>query len=169
MVNNYTPRKKVFESAYSRYAASCFCIGDVINFDKKGFFASEAYKHLQPELKADVTDMVEASVAGDAIIAVANVSINPFDGQDQYAPSTITIAYCLGGGRWYGQRTIPGTLCEFMSVQNNGVNQVSTIPANAKRNFDEKNGTSIKELNDEEVKKAFTKGYIDTTYNPTGK
>lgn len=169
MVKNYTPRKKVFESYYSRYAAGCFCQGDVVSFDKKGLFASEAFKSLQPQLKEQLTDMVEAQVAGDAVIGVANVSINTLTAADQFEPSTLTLAYCLGGGRWYNQLTIPGTLCEFISIVNNGVNQVSTIPDKAKINFDEKNGTSIKELNDKEVSKAFNKGYIDTTYNPIGK
>lgn len=169
MVKNYTPRKKVFESYYSRYAAGCFCQGDVIIFDKKKLYASDAYKSLQPQLKDALTDMVEAQVAGDAIIGVANVSINPFNAQDQYAPSTITIAYCLGGGRWYNQITIPGTLCEFISIVNNGVNQVSTIPDKCKRNFDETNGTDIKELDVDKVSKEYDKGYIDTTYNPIGK
>lgn len=169
MVKNYTPRKKVFESYYSRYVAGCFCQGDVVTFDKSKMFASEGFKHLQPDLKQALTDMVEAQVNGDAVIGVANVSINTLTAQDQYEPSTLTLAYCLGGGRWYNQITIPGSLAEFISVVKNGVNQVSTIPANAKRNFDEKNGTSIKELDDKEIAKAFSKGFVDTTYNPIGK
>lgn len=169
MGKNFTSRKKIFESYYSRYAAGCFCQGDIVSFDKKGLYASQAFKSLQPQLKEQLTDMVEAQTSGDAIIGVANVSINPYTAQDQYEPSTITLAYCLGGGRWYNQICIPGTLCEFISIENNGINQVSTIPDKAKVNFDEKNGVSIEELDNKEISKAFNKGFIDTAYNPTGK
>lgn len=168
MVKNYTPRKKVFESYYSRYAAGCFCQGDVVTFDKK-LYTHDAYKSLQPDLKSALTDMIEAQLAGDAVIGVANVSLDNITAQDQFAPSTITLAYSLGGGRWYNQITIPGTLCEFISLVKNGINQVSTIPANCKTNFDEKNGVSIEELNDGEIAKAFTKGFVDTTYDPLSK
>lgn len=143
--------KTVYESYYSRYTAALFTKGDVIEFDK-AILNDEAFKAMPEEMRLRVTDMVEAQQAGDAIIAIANVGLNPFVA-DQYEPSSLTLAYSQGGGMYYGQTTVSGSLGKYMKIIN-GVESI--LPKNAiKRD----NISSRRAVDMETLKQAFRSGY----------
>lgn len=155
------PFKNLFEHYMSRYTAGCFCVGDTLEFDKK-ILNDPCFKQLQPEMAAKVKDMVEAQTNGDAIIMVANVSLNPLDA-DTATPSTITIAYSLGGGRYYDPVTIPGHLLAHVKRIDNGVNLPSTVPANMKVNYDEKFSKTAQPADLEKFEKNRTQGHVTST------
>ena len=152
---------KVFEHYMSRYTAGCFCVGDTIEFNKK-IFSDDCYKGLQLDLQQKVKDMVDAQIAGDAIIMVADVSINPLDYNNDH-PSTITIAYSLGGGRYYDAVTVPGCLLAHMKRIENGVNLPNLIPADKKINYDEKFSKTAQELDLNKIEKNRTQGHVTST------
>jgi hypothetical protein len=106
--------------------------------------------------------MVDAQIAGDAIIMVANVSIEPLDADNAH-PSTITIAYSLGGGRYYDPVTIPGHLLAHMKRIDNGVNLPDTVPAKFKVNYDEKFSKTAQPLDLEKGEKIRTQGHVTST------
>lgn len=155
------PFKTVFEHYMSRYTAGCFAVGDTIEFNKK-ILSDSCFKSLQPDLQQKVADMVEAQIAGDAIIMVANVSIEPLDADNAH-PSTITIAYSLGGGRYYDPVTIPGHLLAHMKRIDNGVNLPDTVPAKFKVNYDEKFSKTAQPLDLEKGEKMRTQGHVTST------
>lgn len=155
------PFKNLFEHYMSRYTAGCFCVGDTIEFNKK-IFSDQCFKALQPDLQAKVKDMIDAQIAGDAIIMVSNVSIEPLSADNAH-PSTITIAYSLGGGRYYDPVTIPGHLLAHMKRIDNGVNLPSTIPANMKVNYDEKFSKTAQPADLEKFEKNRTQGHVTST------
>lgn len=103
---------QVYESYFSRYTAGLFGMGDVVEFDK-AILNDPMYKALAPDMQSAVQQMVEASLAGDAIIAVAKTDLDQRL-QDQFEPATITIAYSQGGGMYFGHCTIPGSLGKYM-------------------------------------------------------
>jgi hypothetical protein len=117
---------------------------------------------LQPDLQQKVRDMVESQIAGDSIIMVANVSMEPL-AADNAHPSTITIAYSLGGGRYYDPVTVPGHLRAHMKRIENGVNLPDLIPANKKINYDEKFEKTAKELDLKKIEKNRTQGHVSST------
>lgn len=151
----------VFEHYMSRYSAGCFTTGDTIEFDKK-ILSDPCFKTLQPDLQQKVTDMVEAQIAGDAIIMVANVSLEPLH-DEQAHPSTITIAYSLGGGRYYDPVTVPGHLLAHMKRIENGVNLPNTVPAKFKINYDEKFSKTAQPLDLEKIEKNRSQGHVSST------
>jgi hypothetical protein len=155
------PFKNLFEHYMSRYTAGCFCVGDTIEFDKK-ILNDPCFKQLQPEMASKVKDMVEAQIAGDAIIMVANVSLEPLH-DEQAHPSTITIAYSLGGGRYYDPVTVPGHLLAHMKRIENGVNLPNTVPAKFKVNYDEKFSKTAQPLDLEKVEKNRSQGHVSST------
>lgn len=165
-INKVTMHKRnsfstVFEHYMSRYSAGCFTVGDTIEFDKK-ILNDPVFKGLQPDLQLKVKDMVDAQVAGDAIIMVANVSIEPLNADNAH-PSTITIAYSLGGGRYYDPVTIPGHLLAHMKRIDNGVNLPDTVPAKFKINYDEKFSKTAQPLDLEKGEKMRTQGHVTST------
>lgn len=103
---------QVYESYFSRYTAGLFGMGDVVEFDK-AILNDPMYKALAPDMQSAVQQMVEASLAGDAIIAIAKTDLDQRL-QDQFEPATITIAYSQGGGMYFGHCTIPGSLGKYM-------------------------------------------------------
>jgi hypothetical protein len=161
MMYKSEPFNNLWEHYMSRYTAGCFNAGDTIEFNKK-IFSDEAYKNLQPDLAQKLKDMVDAQIAGDAIIMVTNVSIEPLHDQQAH-PSTISIAYSLGGGRWYDEICIPGHLLAHMKRIENGANQASTIPANKKINYDEKFSKTAFELDLKDGEKKRTQGHVTST------
>lgn len=151
----------VFEHYMSRYSAGCFTVGDTIEFNKK-IFSDECFKSLQPDLQQKVADMVEAQIAGDAIIMVANVSLEPLH-DEQAHPSTLTIAYSLGGGRYYDPVTVPGHLLAHMKRIENGVNLTNLIPNKFKINYDEKFSKVAQPLDLEKSEKLRSQGHVTST------
>lgn len=158
MMYKSEPFNNLWEHYMSRYTAGCFNAGDTIEFNKK-IFSDEAFKNLQPDLLQKLKDMVDAQIAGDAIIMVTNVTVQPL--QDQQAhPSTISIAYSLGGGRWYDEIAIPGHLLAHMKRIENGVNQVNTIPAKMVINYNEKFPKTAQPLDLKKGEKLRTQGHV---------
>lgn len=155
------PFKNLWEHYMSRYTAGCFNVGDTIEFDKK-ILNDECFKALQPDLQQKVRDMVEAQVAGDAIIMVTNVSMESLHDQQAH-PSTISIAYSLGGGRWYDEVTVPGHLLAHMKRIDNGVNLVNTIPPNRKINYDERFSKTAFPADLKTAEKQRTQGHVNST------
>ena len=153
--------KTVFEHYMSRYTAGCFSVGDTIEFDKK-ILNDPTFKGLQPDLQQKVADMVDAQVAGDAIIMVANVSIEPLQADNAH-PSTITIAYSLGGGRYYDPVTVPGHLLAHMKRIENGVNLPDMVPSKFKINYDEKFSKTAQPLDLEKIEKNREQGHVTST------
>ena len=153
--------KTVFEHYMSRYTAGCFATGDTIEFNKK-ILSDPCFKSLQPDLQQKVADMVEAQTAGDAIIMVANVSIEPLQA-DNVHPSTITIAYSLGGGRYYDPVTVPGHLLAHMKRIENGVNLTNLVPDKFKINYDEKFSKTAQPVDLEKIEKSRTQGHVTST------
>lgn len=155
------PFNNLWEHYMSRYTAGCFCVGDTIEFNKK-IFSDECFKGLQPDLQQKMKDMVDAQIAGDAIIMVANVSMEPL-AADNAHPSTITIAYSLGGGRYYDPITVPGHLLAHMKRIENGVNLPDLVPANRKVNYDERFSKTAFELDLKDGEKKRTQGHVTST------
>jgi hypothetical protein len=155
------PFKAVFEHYMSRYTAGCFTVGDTIEFNKK-ILNDPCFKDLQPDLQQKLADMVESQTSGDSIIMVANVSLEPLHA-DNVHPSTITIAYSLGGGRYYDPIAIPGGLLTYLKRIDNGVNLPNLVPAKFKINYDEKFSKTAQPLDLEKMSKANKKGSVDST------
>lgn len=158
MSGDYTSFNTVFESYYSRYSAGRFAPGDVIKINRSAMIKSETFKSLNKEIKDKLTDMADMSAKGDAVIMVNNVAVSALDTYDIAEPSTITIGYSQGGGRITNLITVSGSLGEFFERVENGVNQVSTIPANAVRNFDDTNNVSVATLDMTKQAKEHAKG-----------
>ena len=144
---------KVYESYFSRYTAGLFGPGDVVEFDK-GLLSDPMFKNLAPDMQSAVQSMVEASIAGDAIVAVTKTNIDPRL-QDNYEAATITIAYSQGGGMYYGQVTIPGSLGKYMKRT---TDVYSVIPKRAIKVHD---GGVRQPVDMEKVKQAFKSGKVE--------
>lgn len=143
--------KTVYESYFSRYTAALFTKGDVVTFDKK-ILSDDAFLAMPEEMQMRVKDMVEAQLAGDAIIAIANVGLAA-PATDQYEASSLTLAYSQGGGMYYGQTTVSGSLGKYMKV----ISGVETlIPKNAIKPATASNRT---EVDIDSVRQAFRAGY----------
>jgi hypothetical protein len=151
----------LFEHYMSRYTAGCFCVGDTIEFNKK-ILSDSTFKALQPDLQQKVEEMVNAQIAGDAIIMVANVSIEPLSADNAH-PSTVTIAYSLGGGRYYDPVTVPGHLLAHMKRIENGVNLTNLIPNKFKINYDEKFSKRVQPLDVKKAEKEYSQGHVSST------
>lgn len=156
---NFTSFNKVYESYYSRYTAGCFCQGDVIKFtNKSDIFNSEPFKNLQPDLQDAFREMVESQVAGDSIIVVTEVCLNPLYASN-YEPSTMTIAYSQGGGRVFNPITIPGTLAKFIALVKDDVNLPNRVPQSAIVNYQEKYNKVRKPVDLKKLEKEKNRGY----------
>lgn len=144
--------KTVYESFYSRYTAALFTKGDVIEFDK-AILNDEIFKNMPEDMQLRVKEMVEAQQNGDAIIAIANVGLNPFIA-DQYEPSSLTLAYSQGGGMYYGQTTVSGSLGKYMKI----VQGVETVIP--KKNITKDPGAKREPIDMETLHQAFRSGSI---------
>lgn len=161
---NYEKFDKVFEAYYSKYAAGIFAPNDVIKIDVEKMKKHDSYKSLQPQLQAKLLSMAEAQEKGDAVVCVVAIDINPFI-HDTYAPSTMSIGYSLGGGRFSDIIAIPGSLCDCIELVEDEIgNQVSTLPPNARVDYPA--ATQPKEVDLEELEKNRTKGTAATIFDP---
>lgn len=151
----------LIEHYMARYTAGCFCVGDTLEFDKK-MFNTPCFKDLQPEIAAKVKDMAEAQMNGDAIIMVANVSLDPL-AADSYMPSTITIAYSLGGGRYYDPVTIPGHLLANVKRIETGVNLAPVVPPKMKINYEERFSKKPRPVDLKKLEKEHKQGHVTST------
>lgn len=161
---NYEKFDKVFEAYYSKYAAGIFAPNDVIEIDVEKMKKHDSYKSLQPQLQVKLLAMAEAQAAGEAVICVVAIDINPFI-HDTYAPSTISIGYSLGGGRFDDIIAIPGSLCDCITLVEDPIgNQVSMIPPQARVDYPSR--TEPKEVDLEKLEKNRTKGTAATIFDP---
>lgn len=141
----------VYESFYSRYTSALFTKGDVIEFDK-AILNDPVFKAMPEEMRLRIEEMVEAEASGNAIIAIANICLNPFMA-DQYEASSITLGYSQTGGMYYGQTTISGSLGQYLKVKT-GID--SLVPKNAIRRV---SSTSSSAVDMDSVRQAFKTGY----------
>lgn len=142
----------LYESYFSRYTAGCFGIGDVIEFDRK-ILRDEKFTSLPPEMQDKLRDMVEASLNGDAIVAVAQVDLDGHVSNWAEA-STITIGYSQGGGMFFDRITIPGSLGQYMKRTGDVYSQ---IPKQAIK----VHTSERKVIDDNTITKAFRTGFLD--------
>lgn len=160
----YEKFDKVYEAYYSKYAAGIFSPNDVVEIDVKALKKHESYKSLQPQLQAKLLTMAEAQEKGDAIICVVAIDINPFI-HDTYAPSTISLGYSMGGGRYSDIIAIPGSLCDCITLVEDPIgNQVSTIPDSNKIYYPAK--TEPKEIDLKELEKHRMDGAAASIFDP---
>lgn len=156
--------EKVYEAYYSKYAAGIFSPNDVIEIDLKKLKAHEVYKTLQPQLQAKLLSMAEAQEKGEAVVCVVAIDINPLI-HDTYAPSTISIGYSQGGGRYTDIIALPGSITDCFTIVEDLIgNQVSTLPPNARVDYivDPK----PVELDLKEVEKHRWDGYAASIFDP---
>lgn len=160
-MNIYESSSKVFEAYYSNFTAGTFRQGDVVAFnDTKELQKSEQYKNLEKTLKDKLDTMIAAQQSGDAVIVVHEVGLNPLF-RSNFEPSTISIGYGQGGGRILDIITIPGSLAAYMTLVKDLVNQVSTIPPNARHETAER--TSLAELDVDKVNAHKNIGHVEGT------
>ena len=150
----------IYEALITRYTAGCFSAGDVVKFDTKAIQKSDAYKSLSKALKSRLDDMMRTSDAGETVIVVTDVTLG-HDNPKAHTPTTMTIAYSQGGGRWVEPITIPGALAEFMDAVEPGVNLVDKIPAVSKITYPVE--TQAHEIDLKELEKNRTKGHASST------
>jgi hypothetical protein len=153
--------EKVYEALITRYTAGCFSAGDVVKFDTKAIQKSDSYKGLTKSLKSRLDDMMRTSDAGESVIVVTDVTLGALDGWKNSEPATITLAYSHGGGRWVEPLTIPGSLTEFITAEEEGVNLVDKIPTVNRITHPVK--TEPEEVDLEELEKNRTKGHASST------
>ena len=151
---------KVYEALITRYTAGCFSAGDVVKFDIKAIQKSDAYKGLTKSLKSRLDDMMRTSDAGESVVVVTDVALG-HDNPKAHTPTTMTIAYSQGGGRWVEPITVPGALAEFMDAIEPGVNLVDKIPSVSKITYPAE--TQAHEIDLKELEKNRTKGYASST------
>ena len=153
--------EKVYEALITRYTAGCFSAGDVVKFDTKAIQKHDAYKALTKAIKTRLDDMMRTSESGEAVIVVTDTTLGVLNGTKAPSPSSITLAYSHGGGRWVEPITIPGSLTQFMKSIEPGVNVVDKVPAVAKIEHPVK--TEPEEVDLEELEKNRTKGHASST------
>lgn len=149
-------RHVVFEAFLSRYTAGCFCHDDIVEVDADGFLADYRFKDLPEDARNKLREMIAAAKKGDAKIAIQDVGVNPM-ASSNYEPSTLTLAYSQGGGLYFDGITIPGALGKYLKVVDAGPNRVSNVPDNIRVDHD----TERKEVDLEQQKKEYAKGYLD--------
>lgn len=163
---NYEKFERVYEAYYSKYAAGIFSPNDVVEFDLKALKSNESYKALQPQLQAKLLAMAESQQRGESVVCVVAIDINPFI-HDTYAPSTITLGYSMGGGRYTDMIAVPGSICDCLSIVEDPIgNQVSTLPPLNRKDYivDPKR----KEVDLEELEKHRRDGYARSIFDPLG-
>lgn len=151
----------IYEALITRATTGCFSAGDVVTFDSKGIQKHKDYQSLTKDLKSRLDDMMRTSESGEAVIVVTDTTLGVLNGTKAPSPSTITIAYSQGGGRWVEPITIPGSLTEFMNAQEAGVNLVDKIPSVAKIEYPAT--TEAEEIDLKELEKNRTKGHASST------
>ena len=151
----------IYEALITRATTGCFSAGDVVTFDSKGIQKHKDYQSLTKELKSRLDDMMRTSESGEAVIVVTDTTLGVLNGTKAPSPSTITIAYSQGGGRWVEPITIPGSLTEFMNAQEAGVNLVDKIPSVSKVEYPVE--TQAHEIDLKELEKNRTKGHASST------
>lgn len=151
----------IYEALITRATTGCFSAGDVVTFDANKIKKHEDYKSLTDTLKSRLDDMMRTSESGEAVIVVTDTILGGLNGSKAPVPSTITIAYSQGGGRWVEPITIPGSLTEFMNAQEAGVNLVDKIPSVAKIEYP--STTEAEEIDLKELEKNRTKGHASST------
>lgn len=151
----------IYESIITRATTGCFSAGDVVTFDAKNIQKHDAYKSLTKSLKSRLDDMMRTSEAGETVIVVTDTTLGTLNGSKAPSPSTITIAYSQGGGRWVEPITIPGSLTEFMDAIEPGVNLVDKIPSVSKITYPVE--TQAHEVDLKELEKNRTKGHASST------
>ena len=154
-----------FETIYvaliTRATTGCFSAGDVVTFDAKSIQKHDDYKKLTNALKSRLDDMMRTSENGESVIVVTDTTLGTLNGTKAPSPSTMTIAYSQGGGRWVEPITIPGSLTEFMTAVEPGVNLVDKIPATSKITYPVE--TQAQEIDLKELEKHRTKGHASST------
>lgn len=104
--------------------------------------------------------MAEAQEKGEAVVCVVAIDINPFI-HDTYAPSTISIGYSQGGGRFTDIIAIPGSLCDCIEVVEDIIGgQISLLPPNARVDYPAK--TKPHEVDLKELEKHREDGVAQT-------
>lgn len=161
-LKNFHLFNSLYESYYSRYTAGCFAPGDVVEFTK-GIEKQEAFKTLPPDLQDKLSQMASASLSKDAIICVQNISLSPVV-EDSPAPTTITLAYSMGGGRYYDPITIPGSLAANLKLVANSSGSAPTLPDSCKVDYTAKEYFEAEEITDDSLdkKRANDKGIVDS-------
>lgn len=111
---------KIFESVMQRYQAGGFLTGDRVQF-RKDYKSSEAYKAMHPEMRAEVDDLASSGL-NILVTNVGNKLGARTAGNAYKSPEdvVVTIAGDHGGGRHYGQVTVPASIVEF--AENDGIN-----------------------------------------------
>lgn len=122
---------KIYESVIHRYQAGGFLTGDVVNF-KKGYKSSDFYKTMHPEMQQQLEDLINSELN----LVVTQVGYDsPGDSSgNQFKTSedaVITVAGDHGGGRTYGQITVPAEILELDS-ESDGIN-LPKIPQKFRR------------------------------------
>ena len=151
----------IYEALITRATTGCFSAGDVVTFDMKNLQKHTDYESLTSALKSRLDNMMKTSENGEAVIVVTDTTLGGLNGTKSPKPSTITIAYSQGGGRWVEPITIPGSLTEFMNAIEPGVNLVDKIPAVNKVEYPAT--TEPKEVDLKELEKNRTKGHASST------
>ena len=161
---------KIYEAVITRATTGCFSAGDVVTFDSKKLKKHEEYEKLTGELKSRLDNMMMSSEKGDAVIVVTDTTLGALNGTKAPTPSTITLAYSHGGGRWIEPITISGALTQFMTAIESGINLVDKIPSVNKIVYPSE--TKAVEVNLKDLEKNRTKGHASSTlhgesYEPT--
>lgn len=151
----------IYEALITRATTGCFSAGDVVTFDSKGIQNHKDYQSLTKELKSRLDNMMRTSENGEAVIVVTDTTLGTLNGTKAPTPSTITLAYSQGGGRWVEPITIAGSLTEFMNAIESGVNLVDKIPSVAKIEYPAT--TEAEEIDLKELEKNRTKGHASST------
>lgn len=151
----------IYEALITRATTGCFSAGDVVTFDSKAIQKHKDYQSLTKELKSRLDDMMRTSESSESVIIVTDTILGALNGTKAPSPSTITIAYSQGGGRWVEPITIPGSLTEFMNAIEPGVNLVDKIPSVAKIEYPAT--TEAEEIDLKELEKNRTKGHASST------
>ena len=151
----------IYEALITRATTGCFSAGDVVTFDAKQLSKHADYETLTSVLKSRLDDMMRTSESGEAVIVVTDTTLGALNGTKAPSPSTITLAYSHGGGRWVEPITIPGSLTQFMNSIEPGVNVVDKIPAVVKVEHPVK--TEPEKVDLEELEKNRTKGHTSST------
>ena len=151
----------IYEALITRATTGCFSAGDVVTFDMKKLQKHADYESLTSALKSRLDNMMKTSESGEAVIVVTDTTLGGLNGTKSPKPSTITIAYSQGGGRWVEPITIPGSLTQFMNAIEPGVNLVDKIPAVNKIEYPAT--TEAEEIDLKELEKNRTKGHASST------
>ena len=150
----------IYEALMTRATTGCFSAGDVVVFDIAKVQKHEDYLKLTDVLKTRLDDMMRTSDNGESVIVVTDTTLGALNGTKAPTPSTITIAYSHGGGRWVEPITIPGSLTTHMNVIEPGVNVVDKIPAVSKIVYPME--TKAEEVDVKELEKNRTNGYANS-------